>query len=474
MCWDENPSKRPSFEKIFNVISNDKNLLGEYIDGVEVDEYLEIIENHRKMQKNEKVDLQSFRSLIALIENKSVDEININELTNEKFDKLCELTKRYISIINAVSKHFPNAYNDPKKIYNSILELKRKRPNCNGTSDQLKELREQIRDQSKWTFYLNRVLERIRYTLTDGEQKLKIEFKIDEADESKIFELIYDRLKNFVDNCYILYHQINDRGGFEVIDKGLKEKDDLKALIHSPEYKRAKKVNEIVTDYLGGSYKPSYLEDILKSYNDSEKDSLNTLACSILDKFGQSITADDLQLKMTKSQENKIIFAEKILNMFAAFGNNDEILNQIYKLKLSIEQSDENQVLSDSIRYIHSSCSNDEEIIHDAAEYYDILNLIKHSLRAKRMIDIPNLLEKIKSENELLKTKIGYLQKNIENSQCGINDEKICSLYSTKYIENIYKDCSVKKQVIRKVFFVALYCITLLFILFLIFKLSFE
>ena len=78
-----------------------------------------------------------------------------------------------------------------------------------GNSDQLKELREQIREQSKWTFYLNHILEQIKDSLIEGEKKLKIEFDLEEVDDSNTFKFIYDRFKNFIAYCYDLKFKIN-------------------------------------------------------------------------------------------------------------------------------------------------------------------------------------------------------------------------------------------------------------------------
>ncbi|KAK8883844.1 hypothetical protein M9Y10_042943 [Tritrichomonas musculus] len=53
-CWSKEPKDRPSFEEIFNTLSNDRTCIGEDVDEDEVDEYLEALKEAKDKDKEKK------------------------------------------------------------------------------------------------------------------------------------------------------------------------------------------------------------------------------------------------------------------------------------------------------------------------------------------------------------------------------------------------------------------------------------
>lgn len=220
---------------------------------------------------------------------------------------------------------------------------------------------------------------------------MKIYIEEKEEEEQYIAHHSHQRLENFVNHFCELFDQINSRGGFEAIDENIKENNELKKIFDSPDYQRAKKANEIIEILLGEHYSPSSLEEIFKKYN-KEYESLKSFAQLIWERFGMKITADDLQLRMTKIQEDRISFATKVRKNFVAFGRDNEILDGLIKLK------------SETVQINTSECNS-------------IIQSLKDSLKAETVKDIPNLLEELKSDYKVSKAKIESLHQEYDDSK---------------------------------------------------------
>lgn len=92
-CWSQEPKDRPSFDEIFNALSNDRTCIGEDVDEDEVDEYLEGLKEAKDKDKEKE------KKNGAVKENSQDQKANTNEerpnfdlfidLSNLKVDSEC-------------------------------------------------------------------------------------------------------------------------------------------------------------------------------------------------------------------------------------------------------------------------------------------------------------------------------------------------------------------------------------------------
>ncbi|KAK8839454.1 hypothetical protein M9Y10_031808 [Tritrichomonas musculus] len=126
---------------------------------------------------------------------------------------------------------------------------------------------------------------------------------------------------------------------------------------------------------------------------------------------------DKLENEMSKFKDS-IAFANQVRQIFKVFGKDNEILDNLMKLKslthelISDDDLFRNKILSEPVRIIHDSASDDE-----TAQNNDILKYLKDFLKAEKITDIPNLLKELKSEYSVARNKNENLLQEIEDCQ---------------------------------------------------------
>lgn len=138
-------------------------------------------------------------------------------------------------------------------------------------------------------------------------------------------------------------------------------------------------------------------------WNELDNSYISSLANYIIDKFGQYITADDSQLKISKSQEDSISFARRIRDLFQFFEKDEEIIKNINELKC--------------ILYAIPSmeCLNQPEILYENIQNNtECFMILKDSLKNEDFKYIPKLLDELKNDYEANKNRNDFLIPKIE------------------------------------------------------------